>query len=1556
MKNVKLVALITILALLQFCLAQESGVWFSNETNITYSNFLQAPPRFPEYAPGGLIVKTYSGSPIDPQVADAANAQISEKSLDSPPVDGSSIAPRRVFNIRPDDELAKQIGLDRIYEYRLPYVLDMEELAREVSKLPDVEYAEPNYLARTSFVPNDPLYPQQWSHQHSNAEAGWDVELGNGSVVIAIADTGVDYSHEDLAGNMLADCTGGCPDGTGYDFVDIDTAAYEAMGFSLAPEEDYTQPDDMPSDYFGHGTHCAGIAGAATNNSIGVAGVCHNCRIMPVRNGFGVYYGGYAYGILEHDDISASIHYAADNGVRVISMSFGGPHSGMEQDAIEYAHGMGVVLVAAAGNSGMRERNYPGAYDNVIAVTATDLNDAKAYYSTYGYWTDMAAPGGHPEGTGILSTVPIFGPLGSPSGYRELRGTSMATPYVAGAAGLIISHNQSFNPAQVEQILKQTAIPAGCYFPDCYIGAGRVNVSGAVRVSLMPNLVASIDSPESGVILPISSGTQTVEVIGSAIGGANYSLYYGEGYYPGSWTVIAEGTSVENGILGTWGIGTLSDGWHALRLVVRSDAGNFEQKAFYFTMNQKQGWPFFTGSSIYSTPAVGDVNNDGMSEIFLSAKNGYFYLLDSDGNLMPGWPASFDEGVWPEPGWDWAANSPLLISDLDLDCTPELIARGTMKVYVFNPDGTEKEGWPFELPGDYEHWGTNGNLLGSPTAVDLDGDGYKELMVPGGQNLYVLNHTGEVRSGWPRQMGQWPAVGAAFTTAAAGDFDSDGQLEIAYVVMDDNNLQTGVEILEADGSVSNAWTIDERAGWMAAPVINDFDGDCLPDLAIASFYNIYRFDAQGNPLPGWTNVPTELPKYLMLSDLNDDGSVELASNSNSESFARIIDENGTTIGSVPTRCGQDFSVVSADVSGDGQDDLITAEGGGCGASFSYLSGVGAYRANDSQNAIWRMRLPRGMRSAPVIADIDNDGMLEMVGTTGDDGAYYGWTGEEGDGGVYVWELGTPESSMQWPEYHHDPVRSGNYMGAQESVELRISSPKGGDVYREGLSVDGCIWSHGGGNYEIEYAPVGTEDWSADGIALERDGNLPVQNGRLANFSLPADTQSGFYKMRIAVFGSGGEQELGEEFATVRMGRELREGFPVKIPSTSHDYPIPVIKNVDADEGKEIIFASRSPDNSASAVYVVGADGAIESTVISAPDSLPNLNRLSLLVSDIGSNGIMDAIYAKGGVSESEAYRTVAQSLLGQAVWENEIQNAGRAGQFGAYAMSADLEHDGQKELVYIVPGPTQISHTKLIYVTNLSGQIRPGWPQSVPDCFPREGVQQSPIVADLDSDSDLEIFYAGDWENCNVPGGKAFAFNANGTAVPGWPVAFASPARASATSADINYDNRDELLIPTRDGLLAYRGNGTLLWTALLGQMPETPAVANLDSVGGLEIIASVTGTAHGIRVLNSTGAVIGQWDSALGWDDRLGPVIGDVNWDGEPDILYEDVENVSGTYFGALRAKSMNGTDAMPAKYVELDALGSQGKVVADIDGDGMLDIVSGSGGSQRYETGNPT
>lgn len=290
-----------------------------------------------------------------------------------------------------------------------------------------IDYAELDAQISPSMVPNDTNFNKQWGLPKINAPSGWDITQGSSSVKIAVLDTGVNVNHPDLI-NKLA---------PGWNVVDNN--------------------NDV-TDLNGHGTLMMGIAGGQTNNNIGIAGLGIEPKIMMVRISNNAY--GWAYS----SDMAEAIIYAADNGAKVISISFGGTSASTTvRNAVNYAVSKGVFITAAAGNSGSSQVNYPAAYDNVVAVGATDSNDQKASWSNFGPWVDVTSPG-----VSIYST-------NENGGYSYSSGTSPATPFVAGLAALMLSKNPNLTPLQVENYIESFSDDLGSNGRDDIFGYGRIN-------------------------------------------------------------------------------------------------------------------------------------------------------------------------------------------------------------------------------------------------------------------------------------------------------------------------------------------------------------------------------------------------------------------------------------------------------------------------------------------------------------------------------------------------------------------------------------------------------------------------------------------------------------------------------------------------------------------------------------------------------------------------------------------------------------------------------------------------------------------------------------------------------------------------------------------------------------------------------------------------------------------------------------------------------------------------------------------------------------------------
>jgi thermitase len=338
--------------------------------------------------------------------------------------------------------------------------------AERLDANPLIEYAEPNYRVYAfDTVPNDPSYGKQWAHTIMQSPAAWDITTGKTNVTIAILDTGIDETHPDLVGKIVP----------GYDYVDN---------------------DNNPHDENGHGTHCAGIAAAVTNNGVGVAGMNWKARIMPIRV-LDAEGSGYV------DVLAEGIFWAYAQGARVLSISLGGSQYSLSvQDAVNAARASGSLVVASMGNDNSSQPMYPAAYSKVLAVAATGRNDLRAPYSNYGSHCDVAAPGGnmaaYHDPQGIYSTMPTY-PVHMTTfddyymNYDYVHGTSQATPYVAGLAALLWGLEPSLTPDQVETTLENTAVDKGALGWDPYYGHGRVNALAALRVYSRP--VAPLLSP-----------------------------------------------------------------------------------------------------------------------------------------------------------------------------------------------------------------------------------------------------------------------------------------------------------------------------------------------------------------------------------------------------------------------------------------------------------------------------------------------------------------------------------------------------------------------------------------------------------------------------------------------------------------------------------------------------------------------------------------------------------------------------------------------------------------------------------------------------------------------------------------------------------------------------------------------------------------------------------------------------------------------------------------------------------------------------------------------------
>ena len=433
-----------------------------------------------------------------------------------------------------------------------------------ISQMAGVVSVSAERKAHTLFTPNDPNRNLQWGLDTINAYEAWDITRGNHSVVVGVLDTGVDWTHPDLAANIWSDADGY----HGYNFID---------GNRQPMDDNVNSYDEngvwQPGTYTYHGTHVAGVVGAVIDNSAGVAGIAQALLMaVKVMNDSG-----------EGTDatVASGIRWAVDNGADVVTMSLG--VDGMSttlNNAISYASNHGVVMIAASGNSGSSEVSYPAANPKVIAVGAVDSTEDPTGFSNYGTNLDIMAPG-----SSIYSTM-------ASGGYQYLSGTSTAAPYVAGVAALLLTVNPALTPELVGNTLNSTAIDIRTTGYDEYSGWGIVNAFQAVEQVSGP-AVTITDHPAYAALNSTFSITWMVT---GGNPGTIQSTHLSWGETPTSLTVSSSSFTGQ-----TWASFTVDDipsllenGTLYIRAFATVDGSNYESEILELPVHEPTGGDLFT--------------------------------------------------------------------------------------------------------------------------------------------------------------------------------------------------------------------------------------------------------------------------------------------------------------------------------------------------------------------------------------------------------------------------------------------------------------------------------------------------------------------------------------------------------------------------------------------------------------------------------------------------------------------------------------------------------------------------------------------------------------------------------------------------------------------------------------------------------------------------------------------------------------------------------------------------------------------------------------------------
>ena len=397
--------------------------------------------------------------------------------------------------------------MSKFYEIYFPESVDINAIIKELSQNSHIRSVAPVFAMPVSVVPNDTYYYTQWNMTKVMAQAAWDSEKGSDTAKIAIVDSGVLYSHPDLADKIWVNPGEDMDsDGVVYDIDDLngvdddgngvidDLIGYDFFsgfgGITCWPGEDCGGPDTDPKDFNGHGTNCAGIAGAVTNNATGACGLAggwgggkgpyRGPRIMCIRVGGSAVDPDYGYeaGYVNTANCASGIDYAVMNGATAVNASWGSSDTPAMHTACNNANDSGVVIAHAAGNSSNSVGDFLDSYTYhgyrvAMSVASTDAGDHKSGFSNYGVWVSVSAPGSNINNAYSNHYTAT---------YATLSGTSMAAPHVVGLAALIKSHMPQFDKYEIDSIIKNHADTID-YLNPAYaglLGSGRINACSSL--------------------------------------------------------------------------------------------------------------------------------------------------------------------------------------------------------------------------------------------------------------------------------------------------------------------------------------------------------------------------------------------------------------------------------------------------------------------------------------------------------------------------------------------------------------------------------------------------------------------------------------------------------------------------------------------------------------------------------------------------------------------------------------------------------------------------------------------------------------------------------------------------------------------------------------------------------------------------------------------------------------------------------------------------------------------------------------------------------------------
>lgn len=862
----------------------------------------------------------------------------------------------------------------------------------------DIETSDLYDIPKPTYEPNDPSHSSQWHLNKVQAYEAWDIIRGNETqaAIVSIVDTGVYWMHPDLAPNMWIngpeDLNGnGTMDSEDFNGVDDDGNGYvdDVIGWDNGAND-----NDPREEYPYHGTHVAGCASEATDNELMGAGIGFSARIMANK-------GANTNGQLTA--VYQAMVWASENGAHIINCSWGSrSYNSNYQNIINGIWDNGGIVVASAGNDDWARPYtlYPGAYNNVVAVAATNQSDHMASFSNWGTWVDVSAPGLQLYSTWATGSM------------ASLSGTSMSSPVTAGVCALLKAANRDWTNEDIVNALITSADYIDDINPDYagMLGSGRVNAYAALASSNTPNIqaveqaITITDDDGDGILNPGESFELVITLENIWADAANVmGTLHGSGIFSVSDSVASFGDIPHDGSSDNADSPYLlvSDedaipDESILILNIQADDDYEADRDITITLSLDQsGFPLELSGNVESSPLIFDFDMDGENELIIGTSDDRVYAIEADGSNSPGWPQSVSGDVVSGPA----------VGDLAASGSFQIVAiTKTGMIYAWDDDGSLLPNFPVDKGGDFY----SGAML-----IDLDGDDDLEIVAGSfsDYNIYVLNHDGSDYPGWPfTGDNRW------YGSPSSGDLDGDGLSEIIYAGFDSH-----VHAFDADGSYVDGFPVQLDNAIRSAVSVGDVDGDTYLEIAAVSWPgSLYLINHDGTIADDFpVSIGSNVQSAPSMADMDGDGTPEIILGANGRTV-HVIDADGSELAGFPVEIGGSItaSVVVGDITGDGEPDIVV--GAGDGIIYGY---------DADGHTIRNFPIPGSttgqIRATAALGDLDSDGDMEIAIGISTIGANLM---------VIDYKENASPADLQWANFGKDIWRSNDFSGVVTGVD------------------------------------------------------------------------------------------------------------------------------------------------------------------------------------------------------------------------------------------------------------------------------------------------------------------------------------------------------------------------------------------------------------------------------------------------------------------------------------------------------------------------------------------